>query len=110
QASPRSTSRLFRFPAAFRKAKSVTTRPSKRSSEVSMYAVIFRAEPDALDEDYYTAVKLLRDLAFSEFRCREFVAVTEGGREIAVSYWDSEEDIRAWHAAAEHRAAQRQGL
>lgn len=75
-----------------------------------MYAVIFRAEPDALDEDYYTAVKLLRDLAFSEFRCREFVAVTEGGREIAVSYWDSEEDIRAWHAAAEHRAAQRQGL
>ncbi|HLU61669.1 MAG TPA: antibiotic biosynthesis monooxygenase [Gammaproteobacteria bacterium] len=75
-----------------------------------MYAVIFRAEPDLLDDDYYDTVKLLRDLAFNEYRCREFVAVTEGGTEIAVSYWDSEEDIRAWREASEHRVAQRQGL
>lgn len=75
-----------------------------------MYAVIFRAEPDVLDDEYYATVKLLRDLAFNEYRCREFVAVTEGGLEIAVSYWDSLEDIRAWREASEHRVAQRQGL
>lgn len=75
-----------------------------------MYAVIFQAECDELDDAYRSTAARLRELAFAEFNCREFTAVTEGGREIAVSWWDSEEDIRAWREAVEHRVAQRRSL
>ncbi|RPI65075.1 MAG: antibiotic biosynthesis monooxygenase [Ignavibacteriae bacterium] len=51
----------------------------------------------------------LRDLALGLCNCREFVAATSAGQEISLSYWDSEEDIRAWKAQSDHVIAQQLG-
>lgn len=74
-----------------------------------MYAVIFRAEVAQLDEEYSVMAAKMRDLAMQDYGCREFTAVTEGSTEIAISYWDSQEQIRAWKENAEHLAAQEKG-
>ena len=74
-----------------------------------MYAVIFRATIDQLDEAYYSQAKMMRDLAFSKYGCLEFVSVTEGDQEIAISYWDNEEQIKRWKSDPEHSQAQKQG-
>lgn len=74
-----------------------------------MFAVIFRAEIAQLDEEYSEMAAKMRDLAIQEYGCREFTAVTEGNSEIAISYWDSQEQIRAWKENAEHLVAQRKG-
>ena len=74
-----------------------------------MYAVIFRATAGQPDQDYHDMVDKLRELAFSRYGCRDFVALTEGDREIAISYWDDQESIRAWKNDPEHSLAQRRG-
>lgn len=74
-----------------------------------MYAVIFRAEINEVDEAYFETAARLRELAQEKYGCREFVAVTEGEYEIAVSYWENEEQIRKWKQDSEHLAAQRLG-
>ena len=74
-----------------------------------MYAVIFTAEIAALDADYARTAERLRELALQRYGCREFISSCEDGREIAISYWDSEEQILAWKQDADHRAAQRMG-
>ncbi len=74
-----------------------------------MFAVIFRAEIAQLDEEYSVMAARMRDLAMQEYGCREFTAVTEGNSEIAISYWDSQDQIRAWKENAEHLVAQRKG-
>ena len=74
-----------------------------------MYAVIFRAEMASLDEAYADTARRMRELAMERYGCRDFVACTEGDTEIAISYWDSEEQILAWKRDPEHRAAQREG-
>ena len=74
-----------------------------------MYAVIFRAEINELDEDYAETAARLRDLAFDKYGCVEFTAVSEGNREIAISYWDSLTQIKAWKQNPEHRTAQKMG-
>ena len=74
-----------------------------------MFVVIFRAEIDAIDEEYVAVASRMRDLALSEFGCIEFVSATEGTSEIALSYWPDEESIRAWKAHPEHVLAQRAG-
>lgn len=51
----------------------------------------------------------LRELALAEFGCVEFCAVTEGGEEVALSYWPSEENIQLWKSHPEHVAAQKLG-
>jgi heme-degrading monooxygenase HmoA len=51
----------------------------------------------------------MRDLAFSRYGCRDFVSVTEGNREIAISYWDDEAAIRAWKNDPDHALAQQRG-
>jgi heme-degrading monooxygenase HmoA len=51
----------------------------------------------------------MRVLALEEFGCIEFDAVTEGQNEVALSYWPSEEAIRAWKAHPEHALAQEAG-
>jgi len=73
------------------------------------YAVIFTAEIAGLDPEYAATAERLRRLAIERYGCRGFTSCTEGDREIAISYWDSEERIRAWREDPEHRAAQRQG-
>ncbi|MBY5991386.1 antibiotic biosynthesis monooxygenase family protein [Ferrimonas balearica] len=74
-----------------------------------MYVVIFRARVAQLDARYSDLAGQLRQRALDEFGCREFVAVTEGQEEIALSYWDSQADILAWKADSEHRVAQSLG-
>ena len=51
----------------------------------------------------------MRELAFSEFSCTDLSVVTENGEEIAVSYWNSLDDIKAWKQHSEHMVAQRLG-
>ncbi len=74
-----------------------------------MYVVIFRAKVRTLDEEYSRVAARMRELALSEFGCLAFHAVTEGADEVALSYWPSEEAIRAWKAHPEHVLAQQTG-
>ena len=72
-----------------------------------MYAVIFHAEIAQLDDEYFVTAKQMRELAINEYGCLDFVATTEGAREIAISYWPSLEHIQHWKQNAEHLQAQR---
>ena len=74
-----------------------------------MYVVIFRARVRALDEEYSKVAGRMRELALSQFGCLEFHAATEGRDEVALSYWPSEDAIRAWKSHPEHVLAQRIG-
>lgn len=73
------------------------------------YVVIFRARVRQLDAEYAALATQLRELALTQFGCLEFVAVTEGDEEIALSWWRDEADIRRWKAQADHLGAQRLG-
>ena len=74
-----------------------------------MYAVIFRAKIAELDSEYSAVAKQMRDLAINKYGCREFTSCTEGSREIAISYWDTEEQIKAWKQDVDHLSAQNKG-
>jgi heme-degrading monooxygenase HmoA len=74
-----------------------------------VYVVIFRAKIRGHDAEYLRVAARMRDLALGRFGCIEFHAVTEGCDEIALSYWPSEESIRAWKAHPEHVLAQQAG-
>ena len=74
-----------------------------------MLAVIFRAQIAQFDEEYFATAEQLRELALDHYGCREFAAWTEGNQEVAISYWDSEEQIKAWKADPLHAAAQAKG-
>lgn len=74
-----------------------------------MYVVIFKATVVTLDDQYTRMAQALKQLAFSEYGCLDFVAVTEGNQEIAISYWQSLQDIREWKNDPLHRAAQALG-
>jgi len=74
-----------------------------------MYAVIFRASVAQLDDEYSRLAQRLKTLAFEKYGCREFVSVTGGDEEIAISYWDTEQQIRDWKNDPEHRHAQAMG-
>lgn len=71
-----------------------------------MHAVIFKARVRELDQTYHETVRRMRELALREYGCLEFLSVTEGDREISVSYWNSLEDIERWKHNAEHLRAQ----
>jgi len=74
-----------------------------------MYAVIFKAEINQLDTAYSETAIRMRDLAISKYGCVEFTSSTEGNNEIAISYWNSKEDIKAWKEDNEHKKAQALG-
>lgn len=74
-----------------------------------MYAVIFRAEINKLDSRYAEMASQLRDLAINQYGCKEFIAVTEGRHEIAVSYWSDLEQIKQWKQDSKHLVAQELG-
>ncbi len=74
-----------------------------------MYAVIFRARAAELDDDYSASAARLRQIAMQRYGCREFTSAFEDGYEIAISYWDSLDDIAAWKADPVHREAQARG-
>lgn len=74
-----------------------------------MYAVIFRARTQHLDDDYFSTAEQLRQLALKNYGCIRFDSLTQGDREIAISYWESLDAIKAWKEEATHREAQRHG-
>ena len=74
-----------------------------------MYAVIFKAEINKLDKSYSETAQRMRELAINKYGCTEFVAVTEGTQEIAISYWKNQEQIKEWKLDAEHLVAQELG-
>ena len=74
-----------------------------------MYAVIFRADINLLDESYAKTAARMRELAITKYGCSEFIAVAENEHEIAISYWDDLEKITQWKQDAEHLVAQTLG-
>jgi len=74
-----------------------------------VYVVIFRATVRKLDAEYSAVAKQMRELAVDQFGCIEFHSVTEGVNEVSLSYWPSEENIRAWKDHPEHLLAQQAG-
>ena len=85
------------------------TQTLDEDNKTRMYAVIFRAITGAQDNDYGKTVNKLRELAFDTYGCLDFIAVTEGNQEIAISYWKDEESIQQWKNDPVHVAAQRLG-
>lgn len=73
------------------------------------YVVIFKARIRTLDELYFSTAQQLRDKALTHFNCQHFEALTEVEHEIALSYWSTLEDIRAWQQDAQHLVAQQLG-
>ena len=74
-----------------------------------MFAVIFKAEIAQLDAEYSDMAAHMRELAISQYGCTQFTSCTEGNREIAISYWESQDQIRRWKQDAEHLVAQDKG-
>ena len=74
-----------------------------------MFAVIFKAKMNKVDDEYFEFAKQLRELAFIKYGCTEFVSASEADLEIAISYWQSEADILAWKQDAKHLTAQKFG-
>jgi len=71
-----------------------------------MYAVIFKAEINKIDNTYFEKANHMRELAISKYGCVEFTSTSEGNHEIAISYWKSKEDISAWKEDKDHKKAQ----
>ena len=74
--------------------------------EKQVYAVIFKAKEKSLDSQYSQMAQKMRELAFNKYNCKDFIAVSENGLEIAISYWGKLEDIKRWKADREHLVAQ----
>lgn len=74
-----------------------------------MYAVIFRATVAELDDEYSRMAERLKVRAFEMYGCQDFVSVTEGNEEIAISYWETEQQIHDWKKDPVHRLAQARG-
>jgi len=74
-----------------------------------MYAVIFRAEINVLDKTYSEMARRLRDLAINTYGCVEFTTLADGNQEIAISYWNNRDQIKAWMNDPEHQTAQALG-
>lgn len=74
-----------------------------------MYVVIFRATIRCLDAEYSAVAARMRELALDQFGCIEFHSVSEGLTEVSLSYWPSENHIRAWKQHPEHLLAQKNG-
>jgi len=74
------------------------------------YAVIFSSQRTEGERGYGTMAERMVELAASQpgFLGVESVRGTDGFG-ITVSYWASEEDIRAWKAHTEHQMAQEAG-
>ncbi len=74
-----------------------------------MYAVIFTAKIKHPDDKYAHTAKRMRQLATERYGCTEFNSVTEGDREISISYWPTLEHIQRWKNDTEHLIAQKLG-
>ncbi len=72
------------------------------------YAVIFSSTRTGDDDGYAEAAARMVELASAQ---PGFLGIDSARSDtgITVSYWESEDAIRAWHANAEHQLVQRQG-
>lgn len=73
------------------------------------FVVIFKAKIKTLEPQYYEVANHLRLKALQQFNCLAFESATDHDFEIALSYWSSLEDIKAWHLDLEHQVAQQFG-
>jgi heme-degrading monooxygenase HmoA len=48
----------------------------------------------------------MKKWAFEEYGCLEFTAMMNGNKRKALSYWESEEQIRGWKKNSEHLSTQ----
>lgn len=82
-----------------------------KTPEAPYWAVIFTATFSGQEEAEYgeTADRMVELAQQSPGFLGYESAQGEGGLEITVSYWDSEEAIRNWKRNAEHLAAQKRG-
>jgi len=71
-----------------------------------MYVVIFRATIAEFDDEYFKTAERLKELAFDKYGCQDFASASEGDEEIAISYWESEQQILDWKSDPEHKRAQ----
>jgi len=71
-----------------------------------MYAIIFKAKIRDLDDHYFEMAGRMRAVAMREYGCTDFISVTEGDTEIAISYWPSLAQIEVWRQDIEHLEAQ----
>lgn len=74
-----------------------------------MFVVIFRAKAAKQDNQYSETVTELRRLAFEQYGCIEFIAMTDGDDELTLSYWQDEQAIKKWKQDTSHLLAQKQG-
>ena len=51
----------------------------------------------------------MKELAIEKYGCIEFYTLTEGDKEVAISYWDNLEQIKEWKQNIEHKEAQKIG-
>jgi len=51
----------------------------------------------------------LRELAISKYGCLDLQSLTEGEKEITISYWKNLDDIKQWKHDERHLFAQRLG-
>ncbi len=74
-----------------------------------MYAVIFIAEWNTRDAQYEAMAAKLRAIAVEKYGCLDFVSITDGEREITISYWSDLRQIQRWKEDPLHRKAQHLG-
>ncbi len=78
--------------------------------EPPYYAVIFTAQRTEGDDGYGAMAEKMTEMALQQPGCLGAESTRNpDGLGITVSYWDSEESIRAWKAVAQHEAAQKAG-
>jgi heme-degrading monooxygenase HmoA len=74
------------------------------------YAVIFTSQRADADPEYALMAQAMHALALSQAGCLGAESARdEQGLGITVSYWQSEDHIRAWKHHAEHEVARRLG-
>lgn len=71
-----------------------------------MYVVILKATVDVLDQEYKDTLEQMKKLAFEKYGCLEFNAMMDGDSRIALSYWESEEQIKKWKQNIDHLETQ----
>lgn len=80
------------------------------ASAEGQWVVIFRAElQPRLPGEYAETAQRMRALAFEQYGCLGFSAVTEPPVELALSYWPDEASIIRWKSDTEHMLAQQAG-
>lgn len=74
-----------------------------------MYLVTFTAEINEFDEDYFTIAQQLQVKAKTQYNCLGFESYTIDSKEIAISKWQSLDDIKNWKQDELHLLAQKKG-